>query len=626
MENGKKIHALLLSPSYDDPGELPPLGILYLAGYLRDHPRIQLHVPHCSKTDKNFRELIAEREYDAICTGGMLTHVDTFAQFLNTARELQPQALRVLGGPIVSAFPGERLLDELDFHVGVMGEGEATLEDVLLAHADGRPFFNVPGVLCRDLAGNALQTGPRKPINLKTLNLQPDWSVCDVEEIFKHTGSRAMFVMGSRGCPNRCHYCNSTIRGYRIRSVDQVMDEIRQIHAKYNLEFLSFRDETFMASSKRIREFCRAYIDSGLGIPWNCGLRTNIADAETLRLMRQAGCQEIQYGVESGSETILKRMNKHVSPADNRQAILDTQNAGIIRGVSVMFGYLDATKDDERATIDLLIETNELPKYYSLTTPVPGTPLFDECVERGLVDDPVEHGRVMNKAIYLAFAPQLNMTAIEDDELFPFLREELARMYTAHFHNNHARLLRFDYEHGRGGQFQAVCSHCGETLTEAVHYPKWSYQLLCPNCHNHTWVHLTDVPAFAEHFQAVSAFLDRVDANGGRMVLRATANDSVYGNLVKVDPWDRIMRRRPPIISETPYRFHLLEWDPARPPAGESWALIMDQDQDGRLTDELVGRGFAPDRIQTILPQPASAIHYAAPHTERVTDAGSSAA
>lgn len=611
-ETGRKLRVLLLSPTYDNPSELPPLGILYLAGYLRDHPCIELYVPHCSLTPKNYRELLAEREYDVICTGGMLTYVDTLRSFLSAARELQPQALRVLGGPVVSAFAPERLLAELDFHVGVVGEGEATLEDLLLAHAEGRPFFRVPGVLCRDLTGRAILTEPRKPIDLKLHDLRPDWSVCDVEDIFTRTDARGLFILGSRGCPNRCHYCNSTIRGYRIRSVAQVVDEIRHIHARYRLDCLHFRDETFMANPKRIREFCRAYQDTGIGLPWSCGLRTNTADLETLRCMRQAGCVEIQYGVESGSEVVLKRMNKHVSPADNRRAILDTQAAGINRGVSVMSGYLDETKDDVRATIDLLIDANELPKYYSLTTPVPGTPLFDDCAARGLVGDPVEHGRVMNKAIYLAFAPELNMTAIEDSELFPFLREELARLFTAHFSNNHAQLLSFDYEHGQGGQCQAVCSGCGALLTEAVGYPKWSYQLFCPTCRNHTWVHLADVPAFAEHFASVADFLDRVDAHGGALVLRATQNDFVYGNLVKVDPWGRIMRRRPPLISQTSYRFHLAEWDPAQIPANNAWALIMDLDPDGALARELIRRGFAPERIQAVLPPLASALHYAA--------------
>jgi len=609
---GRKIRALLLSPLYDSPAELPPLGILYLAGYLRDHPRIELSVPHCSLTPKNYRELLAEREYDAICTGGMLTYVDTLRSFLSAARELQPQALRVLGGPIVSAFAPERLLAELDFHVGVVGEGEATLEDVLLARAEGRPFFQVPGVLCRDLAGRAVLTEPRKPIDLKVHDLRPDWSVCDVEDIFARTGSRGLFILGSRGCPNRCHYCNSTIRGYRIRSVDQVVDEIRAVHAAYNLTSLHFRDETFMASRKRIREFCRAYQDTGIGLPWSCGLRTNTADLETLQCMRQAGCKEIQYGVESGSEAVLKRMNKHVSPADNRRAILDTQAVGINRGVSVMFGYLDETKDDVRATIDLLIDANELPKYYSLTTPVPGTPLFDDCAARGLVGDPVEHGRTMNKSIYLAFAPELNMTAIEDAELFPFLREELARLYTTHFCNNHAQLLSFDYAHGQGGSLRAACSHCGEPLAEDVGYPKWSYQLFCPQCRNHSWVHLADVPDFAEHFGVVSAFLDRLDAHGGALVLRATQNDFVYGNLVKVDPWGRIMRRRPQVISQTPYRFHLAEWDPAQVSPQSAWALIMDLDPDGALARELIQRGFAPERIQAVLPPLASALHHAA--------------
>lgn len=90
---GNKIRALLLPPLYDNPAELPARGILCLAGCLRDHPRIELSVPHCSLTPKYSRELLAEREYDAICTGGMLTCVDTLRRFLSAARELQPQGL-----------------------------------------------------------------------------------------------------------------------------------------------------------------------------------------------------------------------------------------------------------------------------------------------------------------------------------------------------------------------------------------------------------------------------------------------------------------------------------------------------------------------------------------------------
>lgn len=615
--NSRKIRALLLSPLYDQPCELPPMGLLYLAGYFRGHPRIELHLPHCSLTDKNFEALIAEREYDAICTGGMLTYIDTYARFLDRAAKLQPKALRVLGGPVVSAFPGATLYQELDFHVGVVGEGEATLEDLLQAHADGRPFHEVPGILHRGLGGEPLYTEPRKPIDLKTVNLAPDWSAFDIEDYFRRAGNRTIFLMGSRGCPNRCHYCNSTIRGYRIRPIPQVIEEIRETHAAHSLDFINFRDETFMANHRRIQEFCRAYMESGIGLRWGCGLRTNVADAETLRLMRRAGCEEIQYGVESGSDRVLQRMNKHVTAEQNRQAILDTQEAGINRGVSVMFGYLDETEEDVRRTIDLLIETNELPKYYSLTTPVPGTVLYDDCAARGLVADPVAHARTMNKAIYLAFPPDFNMSAIPDQEFFPFLREELARLHTAHFHNNQARVLDFAYEHGREGSCRAACPHCGAELAERVGYLKWSYQLFCPSCRRHSWVALASIPPFDAHFRAVSAFLDRMEAQGGKLVLRATANDFVYGNVAKVDPWGRVMRPRPKIISETPYRFHLEEWGPTDDPAG-AWVLIMDMDPDGALADSLVERGFRRERIQAALPTPASCRHEALAQADRL--------
>jgi radical SAM superfamily enzyme YgiQ (UPF0313 family) len=77
----------------------------------------------------------------------------------------------------------------------------------------------VPGLLCRGLDGRALATEARAPINLKKCNILPDWSICDIEAYFRHIGCRVLHFLGSWGCPNRCHYCNSTIRGYRIRAV-----------------------------------------------------------------------------------------------------------------------------------------------------------------------------------------------------------------------------------------------------------------------------------------------------------------------------------------------------------------------------------------------------------------------
>jgi len=371
--SNRRARVLLLSPLFDKVGELPPMGIAYLAGYFKDHSDIEMNIPYHPQYNGSIEDCVSDESYDIVSTGGMLTYMDFFKEFFNTALEKNPQSKRVIGGPVVSAFDKKILFDALPVDVAVYGEGEETFEELILALKDNRALDSVKGIIYRREDGRIVENPPRPLIDLKKNDLRPDWSFFEMEGYFKqHLNKmnegrpwrRNLPVFSGRGCPNKCHFCHSPFGRYRSRPTEMVISEIKDYKQKYKLQTTGFRDETF-ASPRRMVEICNAMIDAKLDMEWACGLRTNLVTEESLRKMKEAGCFQIQLGLESGSEKILKRMNKNVTVEHHRRAVALSRKVGIRPMIAVMFGYIDETIEDLRETVDLLIELNELPEYLS---------------------------------------------------------------------------------------------------------------------------------------------------------------------------------------------------------------------------------------------------------------------
>ena len=168
--------------------------------------------------------------------------------------------------------------------------------------------------------------------------------------------------------------------------MDRIVEAIRHIKARYGTTQFTFKDDSFTVNSARLTEFCERLIREKAGISWECNTRVNLVTEPMLRLMKKAGCNFIKVGIESGSERVLKGMNKNITLAQSRLA------AGLFRKVAIhwtgyfMIGVPGETEEDIRKTMDFMVELNPDFAAIGVYEPFPGTAMFEEGVRLGLLN------------------------------------------------------------------------------------------------------------------------------------------------------------------------------------------------------------------------------------------------
>jgi anaerobic magnesium-protoporphyrin IX monomethyl ester cyclase len=362
----------------------PPLGISYLASSLLNagHEVRLLDCTFMNKSDALEKALEAGAEVVGIYS--MVTMLD---DCLWLARQLRASArLLMVGGPLPTCDPYAFLGD---FDVVVRGEGEQTVLEILQADATGGDFSTIPGInLRRIINTNGKQqeqtiSTPDRPFNkdLDSLtfparHLLPNQSYIEFGR--KKYGYAITTVMSTRGCPYECEFCSNVIFGgsYRERSAKNVVDEIEQALAT-GYDRISFADDVFTLHQKRVLEICAEIKQRGLHFYWECLARVDSVDDATYAEMYQAGCRRVYFGIESGDDTILKLMNKKITAAEARHAVIAAHQAGLQVGAFFILFYPGETN---QTVLNTLHYASSLPlDYLGLTMPypLPGTALYE---------------------------------------------------------------------------------------------------------------------------------------------------------------------------------------------------------------------------------------------------------
>lgn len=303
------------------------------------------------------------------------------------ARQLRASArLLMVGGPLPTCDP-HAFMD--DFDVVVRGEGEQTVLEILQAHSTGGDFSNIPGInLRRKITTNGRQqeetfSTPDRPFNkdldglpFPARHLLPNQSYIEFGR--KKYGYAITTVMSTRGCPYECEFCSNVIFGgsYRERSAKNVVDEIEQALAT-GYDRISFADDVFTLHQKRVLEICAEIKQRGLNFYWECLARVDSVDDATYVEMYQAGCRRVYFGIESGDDTILKLMNKKITAAEARHAVIAAHQAGLQVGAFFILFYPGETN---QTVLNTLRFATSLPlDYLGLTMPypLPGTALYE---------------------------------------------------------------------------------------------------------------------------------------------------------------------------------------------------------------------------------------------------------
>ena len=286
----------------------------------------------------------------------------------------------ILGGVHVSVMPEEGL-NHADYVV--VGEGEKALVKIL----DGK---TKEGIVKEDYIKN-LDELPK--INRDLVNIDYYQKAKD-----RSPGSHLHFVppktrinsiFAIRGCPYRCIFCHNSWRGLplRMNSVKRVIEEMKELEDKYKSQAIFFMDDDFLFSKSRAEEFCDLYKKQGLKLIWGCQARVTSPglNKETLEKLKQVNCKQITFGFESGNQRILSLLKNNTTTVEQNQKAIDlVREVGILVTGSFMIGNPSETKKEIEDTKNFIIKNN-LIAGVGITTPYPGTKLWQMCMERGVI-------------------------------------------------------------------------------------------------------------------------------------------------------------------------------------------------------------------------------------------------
>jgi radical SAM superfamily enzyme YgiQ (UPF0313 family) len=195
-------------------------------------------------------------------------------------------------------------------------------------------------------------------------------------------------IVTGRGCPYHCRFCYKGVWGklVRHRSANNIILEIEHCIDKYGIHDFRFYDDVFTIPKSRLINFCNKVLDKGIKIHWNCWSRVDIIDTELLKLMKQAGCYHIKYGIEFGTEKALKLAKKGITLDMSRKAVFLTKAIGLECKASFVLGIPGETIEDVRKTIDFAVELSpDLASFFAYY-PIPGS-VFYEDIKKGLVSE-----------------------------------------------------------------------------------------------------------------------------------------------------------------------------------------------------------------------------------------------
>ncbi len=373
----------------EERGYNPPLGLLYIAGYLEKYAKHNITVIDSQVEKLDYSSLesrVRSIRPDIVgITAMTMTMIDVI-KTVDIVKSLDSNIKVILGGPHVHLFPEETIdLKGVDYLV--LGEGEVTFKELLDSVNDKSRLRDIPGLVFKD-NGKIINTGVRPLI--KNIDEVP-FPARHMVSYKKYTsllskGNIVTTIFTSRGCPYKCTFCDRPHLGkmFRARSPENVVQELEEC-VKMGIDNFLFYDDTFSVNKKRVIDICKEIIKRKLNIDWDIRTRVDNVNEEMLRLMKKAGCNGIHYGIETGSEKILKVLDKGITIEQANRIFELTRKYRIPTLAYFMIGNPTETIDDINTTFKVMKMLK--PDYVHLTilTPFPGTKIYFDGLKSGII-------------------------------------------------------------------------------------------------------------------------------------------------------------------------------------------------------------------------------------------------
>jgi anaerobic magnesium-protoporphyrin IX monomethyl ester cyclase len=371
-----------------------PLALLSLSSFLVDNYSVKLID---QRTDPDWEATLArELKKDPLAVGTTSYTSRQILHAMQVSRSVKENsnAKMVWGGIHASLLPGQTL-DSRYIDSVVIGEGEESFRELVDAYSKGRALEAVRGVGYKT-EGNAIRINP--PRQFLDLNKSPPlpYKLVNLHRylpVFR--GRRTMYLETSRGCPNRCAFCYNHAFNrstWRSLTAENAYKRLADLYTDYKISSFYIIDDNYFVNLKRAEAISNLMISNKMDVIWESqGITINSAKCmsdDYLRLLERSGLRKLHFGVESGSERILKLVDKNLTISDVLDVNKRLRKFDIVTQYNFMAGFPTETKADMQATIDLcfrLMKDNHhaIPSAICTYSPYPGTKLFDMAVNAG---------------------------------------------------------------------------------------------------------------------------------------------------------------------------------------------------------------------------------------------------
>ncbi len=370
-----------------------PLGVFYLAAYIREHG-YETDVIDAEAFDWSVEDIILRIQTEGFNVLGISATTVAFHRALELAKAVKnvlPETIIVLGGPHVSSQPTHPMkFDAFDFIV--QGEGEKTLIELLQALENHSQFEKIKGLVFRN--NNEIVVNEKRSY-IEEVDSIPFPAYDLIQDMSKYIPPPSNYkrspvanIITTRGCPNQCTFCDNNTFGrkMRLRGAKNVVAEIELLVNSFGVKEIAFVDDTFTLDQERIYEIFRQTRERGLRFPWTCAARIDTVNYDFLRYMKENGCWHISFGIESGNEKVLQTIRKKIKLDDVSRVINTCYRLGILTKGFFIIGHPTETLDTIDQTIELATKLRLDDIVVTINTPMPGSYQFEHAKEFGSLD------------------------------------------------------------------------------------------------------------------------------------------------------------------------------------------------------------------------------------------------
>ena len=447
-----------------------PLGLPYISSAFKkkDYNVFNFNLNSFGNTIKDLAKFISNNNIDVVCSGGLTAHYFSIKEIFTLAKEINSDIITILGGGILTSEP-ELMLKALNVDFGVVNEGEETIVDLAHTLENSKNVQDVRGLVFLDQNKNFISTTPRNPIkNLSEINW-PDFEGFGVKEyldmqtpncshyLYPFDKPRILPMISSRSCPFSCTFCYHPLgKKYRERPLEDFFKELEYLVEAYQINMVELHDELFSVKKERMTEFCKKI--KQYHIKWFAQFKVNYVDEDTLKMVKDAGCYMIGYGLESMNLSVLKSMRKKTSKAKIERALSLTRKAMINIQGNFIFGDPAETEETAQETLDWWKIHREYQINMWMVIPYPGSQIYLDAIKKGIIK---------HKLKYIeSGCPEVNLTAMSHKTFYDLQTE----VYSSSNHKVHiadpiySKKMTTDHFNRKLYELKVRCPHCSSVM------------------------------------------------------------------------------------------------------------------------------------------------------------------